>query len=147
MARRIGRKASGSSRACVDSPLVLKARKVMPHAFVLEAIAELEPRTRSMFGCIAVYVREKIVLILRDRQEHRADNGIWLATAEEHHDSLRGEFPNMRSLELFGKETTAWQVLPVDAPDFEEAALRACELVLRRDPRIGKVPKAKRHRK
>ena len=35
---------------------------------------------------------------------------------------------------------TGWQVLPTDAEDFEEAALRACELVLARDPRIGKVP-------
>jgi hypothetical protein len=31
-------------------------------------------------------------------------------------------------------------VLPTDADDFEEAALRACELVLAEDPRIGKVP-------
>jgi hypothetical protein len=31
-------------------------------------------------------------------------------------------------------------VLPTDADDFEEAALRACELVLAGDPRIGKVP-------
>ena len=44
----------------------------------------------------------------------------------------------MRSIRLFGKEMTGWQVLPADAQDFEEAALRACELVLGRDPRIGK---------
>jgi hypothetical protein len=30
----------------------------------------------------------------------------------------------------------------VDAPDFEEAALRAFELIVARDPRIGKVPKS-----
>jgi hypothetical protein len=34
-------------------------------------------------------------------------------------------------------------LLPVDAPDFEEAALRACELIVARDPRIGKVPKSR----
>jgi hypothetical protein len=33
--------------------------------------------------------------------------------------------------------------LPVDAPDFESAALRACELVLVGDPRIGKIPGAR----
>jgi hypothetical protein len=38
---------------------------------------------------------------------------------------------------------THWQVLPADAPDFEEAALRACELVVARDTRIGKVPKSR----
>jgi hypothetical protein len=39
---------------------------------------------------------------------------------------------------------TGWQVLPADAEDFEQAALHACELVLAGDPRIGKVPGARR---
>jgi hypothetical protein len=72
---------------------------------------------------------------------------VWLATTAEHHRSLSREFPNMRSIQVFGKDVTNWQVLPVDAPDFEEAALRACELVVARDPRIGKVPNKRRARK
>jgi hypothetical protein len=99
-----------------------------------------------MFGCIAVYVEEKIVLILRERQGSPADNGVWLATTEAHHESLRREFPHMRSIEVFGKGLTGWQVLPSDAPDFEESALRACELIAARDPRIGKVPKPRKSR-
>jgi hypothetical protein len=122
----------------------VKQRKSGPHEFVLAAIAALSPRTRSMFGCLAVYVEEKIVLILRDKHPETADNGVWLATTEVHHESLRREFPNMRSIQVFGKKVTGWQVLPADAPDFEEAALRACELVAAGDPRIGKVPKARR---
>ncbi|MGA9502806.1 MAG: hypothetical protein WBV31_00120, partial [Terriglobales bacterium] len=59
------------------------------------------------------------------------------------HESLRREFPNMRSIEVLGRDVTGWQVLPADAPDFEESALRACELVLARDARIGKVPGAR----
>src|SRR5215831_19440790 len=116
--------------------------KRIPHEFVLEALTGLSPRTNPMFGCLAVYVGEKIVLILRDR--NTADDGVWLATTPEHHESLRREFPNMRSIQVFGKDVTGWQVLPVDAPDFEEAALRACELILARDPRIGKVPRKRR---
>ena len=50
----------------------------------------------------------------------------------------------MRSIQVFGKKVTGWQVLPADAKDFEEAALRACELVLAGDTRIGKVPGARR---
>jgi hypothetical protein len=50
----------------------------------------------------------------------------------------------MRSIQIFGKEVTGWQVLPADAADFEKAALRACELIAARDPRIGKVPGARR---
>ena len=122
------------------APFAIKQRKAIPHEFVLDAIAPLSPETRSMFGCLAVYVQDKIVLILRDKRDGTADNGVWLATTEEHHQSLRREFPNMRSIQVFGKKVTAWQVLPANANDFEEAALHACELVLAGDPRIGKVP-------
>jgi len=129
----------------LDDPLfTVKQRKAVPHEFVLEAIAALSPQTRPMFGCLAVYVEDKIVLILRDKRDKTADNGVWLATTEEHHESLRREFPNMRSIQILGKKVTGWQVLPIDAPDFEEAALRACELVVARDPRIGKVPSTRR---
>jgi len=120
-----------------------KPRKAVPHEFVLDELAALSPRTRSMFGCLAVYVGEKIVLILRGKSGKGADDGVWLATTKEHHESLRREFPHMRSIQALGSEVTGWQVLPVDAPDFEEAALRACELILARDVRIGKVPARK----
>ena len=100
-----------------------------------------------MFGCTAIYVADKIVLILRDKPNQTADNGVWLATTVEHHESLRRDFPNMRSIAVLGSKVTGWQVLPVDAPDFEEAALRVCELVLAGDPRIGKIPGERRNRK
>jgi len=132
----------------LDGPhFAVKQRKAIPHAFVLEAIAALSPRTHPMFGCLAVYVEDKIVLILRDKRDKTGDNGVWLATTEEHHESLRREFPNMRSIGVLGKKVTGWQVLPADAPDFEEASLRACELVAAGDPRIGKVPGSRRRSK
>lgn len=94
-----------------------------------------------MFGCLAVYIKDKIVFALRDKQDSSEDNGVWLATTEEHHDTLRREFPSMRSIRVLGKDVTGWQVLPADASDFETSVLRACELVIAHDPRIGKVPK------
>jgi hypothetical protein len=112
---------------------------------VLDAVAAANPTTRPMFGCLAVYVGAKIVMVLRDKPGG-ADNGVWLATTKEHHESLRREFPHLRSIGVLGKDVTGWQVLPADAPDFEEAALRACELILAGDPRIGKVPQRKRTR-
>lgn len=126
------------------APYQIKVRKAVPHAFVLEALTPVSPVTRPMFGCVAVYVGEKIVLILRNKRDKTEDNGIWLATSEEHHQSLCHEFPNMRSIKVLKKKVTGWQVLPADAPDFEDAALRACELILVRDPRIGKVPRPRR---
>ena len=131
------------SPEALNEILVSKQRKPIPHAFVLDAISALSPYTRPMFGCLAIYLKDKIVLILRDKPTNIADNGVWLATTQEHHQGLRREFPNMRSIQLLGKPVTGWQVLPVDAPDFESAALRACELVLAGDPRIGKIPGAR----
>lgn len=128
----------------LKDPLGIKPRKAIPHEFVLDALAKLTPRTNPMFGCLAVYIKEKIVLILRDKPASPVDNGVWLATTEEHHDSLRRDFPNMRSIKLLGKKIIGWQVLPVDAPDFEEASRLACELILAGDPRIGKVPGERR---
>ena len=121
-----------------------KRRKSPPHEFVLDALAPMAPTTRAMFGCLAIYIEEKIVMILRDRSDWPEDNGVWLATTAEHHASLLREFPRMRSIRLLGYETTHWQVLPADAPEFEHMALRACELIHARDPRIGKIPKSRR---
>ena len=137
-----GFKRSGKNTQSQDMALrfSVKKRKTVPHEFVLEALAEAEPRTNPMFGCLAVYVGEKIVLILRDRPKYPKDNGVWIATVQQHHESLRAEFPNMRSVGVLGKKVTGWQVLGADTPDFEEAALRACELVVKGDARIGKIP-------
>jgi hypothetical protein len=127
-------------------PKVSVKTRSVPHEFVLDALFPLSPTTRLMFGCLAVYIGARIVLILRDKPGDTADNGVWLATTQDHHESLRVDFPHMRSVQVLGKAVTGWQVLPADTPDFEEAALRACELIAERDPRIGKVPKSRRKR-
>jgi len=137
----MGRKA-GARRDELD--FAVTRRKAVPFAFVLDALGSLAPRTRPMFGCLAVYVGSRIVLILRDKPGQDADNGVWLATTREHHESLRREFPGMRSIGSLGEGVTGWQVLPADAADFEEAALHACDLVLAGDRRIGKLPGARR---
>lgn len=120
-------------------------RKSVPYEFVLDAISELSPETRPMFGCLAIYVGDKIIGVLRDRDNSSVeDNGMWLATTKEHHKSLQADFPNMRSIRVLGQGVTGWQILPADAPDFEAAAMRACEFIVAGDPRIGKVPASRR---
>jgi hypothetical protein len=126
-----------------DAILAARPAKSVPHEFVLAELESLSPMTRPMFGCLAVYVGDKIVLILRDKAKSPGDNGIWLATTKEHHASLRREFPRMRSICILGKEPTQWQVLAAEDPDFETAALRACKLILAGDYRIGKVPQGR----
>ncbi len=130
-----------------DEAIVAARReKAIPYGFVLDELASLSPLTRPMFGCLAVYVEDRILLILREKRDSPADNGIWLATTAEHHESLRHEFPRMRSIRLFGKEPTQWQLLAADDPDLEAAAMKACKLILARDSRIGKVPKSRSSR-
>lgn len=129
-----------------EAAFQVKKRKRPPFEFVLDALLPVSPWTRPMFGCLAVYVEEKIVLLLRDRADWPSDNGVWIATSADHHESLRRELPPMRTIRLFGIKQTHWQVLPSDAPDFEESALRACELICFCDPRIGRVPKSRRTR-
>jgi len=126
------------------APFAVK-RKLVPHEFVLVALAPLSPETKRVFSCLGIYVKDKIVFALRDKRDGTADDyGVWLATTVDHHKSLQRDFPNMRSIRVLGKEVTGWQLLPADAPDFEEAAMRACEFVVAGDPRIGKVPASRR---
>ena len=122
-----------------------KSRRI-PFDFILDELTDLDPTTRPMFGCVGVYVDEKIVLILRERDSSPDVNGVWLATSAEHHASLKREFPHMRSISVLGDGVTGWQMLSVDANDFEESVLRACELIRMGDPRLGKVPAAKKKR-
>lgn len=119
------------------------AKKKPPFAFVLDELSAASPSTRPMFGCIAVYVEDKIVMVLRDRPTSPADNGVWIATTREHHASLKRDFPNMRSLTLFGSSgtgVTGWQILAADNEDFEESVMLACERIVAGDVRIGKIP-------
>jgi len=133
-----------SSLRIADGPFGVR-RKPVPHEFALEALAAANPETRPMFGCLAVYVNDKIVCVLRDKRNATADDdGMWLATTVEHHATLQREFPNMRSIRVLGKKVTGWQVLPASASDFEESALRACELIVAGDPRIGRIPASRR---
>lgn len=117
--------------------------KIIPFEFVLDYLAPANPSTRPMFGCQAIYIGNKIVMALRDKKESTSDNGIWLATTPEHHESLRKDFPSLRSIKIFGTGESSWQVLPKKANDFEESAIRVCGLILKNDPRIGKIPKPK----
>jgi hypothetical protein len=64
---------------------------------------------------------------------------VWLATTEQQHEGLHREFPNMPSIHLPGKAVTCWQVTPAGEGISRRRALRACDLVLAVDPRIGKV--------
>jgi hypothetical protein len=123
-----------------------KGKSAIPFAFVLENLSRLDFTVKAFFGCHSIYVGDKIVLTLRNKKEHPRDNGIWIATSVEHHTSLQKGFPSMRPIGVFGNAGN-WQILPMDADDFEESVNKVCELVLKNDPRIGRIPAKKKPKK
>jgi hypothetical protein len=114
--------------------------------FVLELLHPKKLVARKMFGCTALYSGEKILVIFRLKKDHVDDNGVWIATLPEHHESLAKDFPAMRSIRIFGKGPTTWQNLPMEARDFESSVEKLCEMIKKNDPRIGKVPAKKKKR-
>jgi hypothetical protein len=123
----------------------MKKSVEIPFDFILDQLFTLEPRVRPMFGCQAVYVGEKIMLILRNKPGvHEEDNGVWISTRAEHHEGLKKLFPSMRSIQVLGNGATNWQIIPVEADDFEESATKVCDLILKGDSRIGNIPKPKK---
>jgi hypothetical protein len=120
--------------------------KQIPFDFVLAELERLNPVVRPMFGCYAVYIDVKIMAMLRNRADHAEDNGVWIATTEEHHEGLKKLLPSMRPIKLLGK-VSKWQNLPADSDDFEENVMKACQLILKRDARIGAIPKPRSAKK
>jgi hypothetical protein len=121
----------------------IKTGSHIPFEFVLDHLAPLEVTVKPMFGLYAIYVHEKIMLVLRDRKDHADTNGVWVATNSEYHKSLKTELPSLRSFSIYAKaiKETEWQLLPVDSDDFEACVIKVCELIKRGDPRIGRMPK------
>ncbi|HUS01982.1 MAG TPA: hypothetical protein VMY77_09660 [Chitinophagaceae bacterium] len=119
------------------------SRKNIPFEFVFDYLMPLEVTVKPMFGLWALYVNEKIILVLRERKDHPDTNGVWVATNEEHHKSLKNDLPSLRSFSIYSKaiNETEWQMLPLDGNDFEASVRKACELIKRGDPRIGRIPK------
>jgi hypothetical protein len=102
-----------------------------------------------MFSGFAVYVGDKIVLMLRDSAKHPEDNGVWLVFSENANladPGIRRDFPSLRLIGLLGGKITPWRLIPADRPTFESEALHACELLLRHDLRFGRVPQSRQTR-
>lgn len=124
-----------------------KSTRALPQAFVLESLESLDPRTRPMFGCLSVYVDERIVFILREKGGGDPDDGVWVGYEPQHEAAVREAFPRLEPIEVFDGRVSGWLKLSAKSPEFEEDVLAACKLVRARDPRIGKVPNAKKPRR
>ena len=117
--------------------------KRIPFSFVLDELASIRPTIKRMFGFTYVYLGEKLLLSLRQSKKQTGSNGIWLYTTAEHLESLGKEFPQMSKRYLWRSGNNAWVILAVRLEGFEEYAFKACELILRGDPRIGRLTRSR----
>ena len=128
-------------------PRPARPKQKPPHPFVLDALMPLNPEVRRMFSGFAVYLGDHLVFMLLDSPKSPRDNGVWLVLSEgtdPKDKKLRREFPSLRSIELLGGQIGHWLVIPSDSKSFETEALHACDLLLRHDPRIGRIPKSRK---
>ena len=121
-------------------------KKKVPFAFALEELDALSPAIKPMFGGYIVYIGEKMTLFLYDREKLPGFKGVSLATTPEHYRSLAQEFSSTRDAEHQKIGKHPWLHIPAEAADFEEQVLKACELIMNGDPRIGREPEPKKVR-
>lgn len=121
----------------------MKVTQKIAFDFVIEQLYSRHPQVKPMFGAHGLYVDNKIICILRDKESYPNDNGIWIASPSENHESLKRLIPVLRKIEMFGQNASDWMLIPADDDDFETYANTFCGLVLQGDLRIGKFSKAK----
>ena len=114
--------------------------------FLLDLLIGLDYKIKPMFGCHAIYKEEKILMILRSKADHKESNGVWIATEFQHHESLIKIFPCLIDVNILSPQgnKTAWQMIPSNTENFEECVVLLCQMILKGDKRIGKIPKRKR---
>jgi hypothetical protein len=117
-------------------------KKNIPFEFVFDHLFPLDVTVKNMFGLFAIYISEKIVLILRQRNDHPGTNGVWVATNQAHHESLKNDIPSLRSIGHLSNrlKETEWQLIPVGAEGFEYSVIKVCELIKHGDLRVGRMP-------
>lgn len=121
-----------------------RTEKPIPHAFVLDELASQNARTNPMFGCLAVYVGERIVFMLRDKGASDTDNGVWISFEAEKREAVQERFPRAEQIDVFSGRVSGWLKFAAKSRDFEDDVMEACALVRANDPLLGKVPNGKR---
>jgi hypothetical protein len=113
-----------------------------PLQWLLEPL-EAEPSfvQKHMFGCQAVYMFGKLVLVLAADEEPW--NGVLVCTSREFHSALIGEYPGLQSHPVLGK----WLYLSQAHDNFEEIAQELVQQIVKQDPRIGVEPGAGRRKR
>ncbi|HEV2479202.1 MAG TPA: hypothetical protein VGS79_06050 [Puia sp.] len=121
----------------------MKSDPEIPFDFILDYLVRIETTIKPFFGMFSIYAGQKLLLILRDRKNEPELNGIWVPTSKEGLESLQAGLPALRQIYGIGKakNDAVWLLLPDTAADFERTAITICDLLVHRDPRIGRLSK------
>lgn len=112
------------------------------HEWAIEDLRDLESFfQKPMFGCEAVYLHGRMMLVLADRKPPW--RGVLFPTSREHHAAICADFPALAPHPVLGK----WLYLPERHDDFEDIVREAVDCMIDNDPRFGVEPGAPRKRK
>ena len=108
---------------------------------------------KPMFGCMAAYVRSRMVMVLAEDpgdRKYRGKtypydiwNGVMLPTEKDYHASLIKEFGALIPHPVLGK----WLYLPAADENFETLVRDLADQIAQGDPRFGIEPQIKPIRK
>jgi hypothetical protein len=122
-----------------------RIRKQHPLLWVVESLTE-EPSylEKPMFGCLAIYLHGRLILVLASGEEPW--DGLLIPTEHQFHDAILKEFRDVVQHSVLKK----WLYLPEATEDFETVASDIVEAVRMNDLRFGVEPQeriSKRKRK
>ena len=117
--------------------------KKYQHEWILDAFAE-HPSffTKSMFGGLAVYVFERLMLLLVEptKSGRWKWHGVSICTDREQHAAIRAEFPALMPHGVLQK----WLYIASTHEDFESTMEAVAKRIASNDSRFGIVPKVRK---
>ncbi len=118
-----------------------KRKPKNPLLWVVEPVME-EPSyiDRAWFGCRAIYLHGRLMLVLCSGEEPW--NGILIATEKEFHKDIRKEFQQAVQHPVLKK----WLYLPENSEDFETVVMDIVEAIRMNDQRFGVEPKERKRK-
>lgn len=96
---------------------------------------------KRMFGCLAIYLNGRMVLLMSEGEEPW--NGLLIPTDHQFHDSILKEFKDVVQHSVLKK----WLYLPEDTEDFETTASDIVHAIELNDPRFGVEPRERKPKK
>jgi hypothetical protein len=112
-----------------------RIKKQHPFLWVIEPLME-EPSylEKPMFGCLAIYLHGRLMLVLASGEE--SWDGLLIPTEHQFHDAIQKEFSDVVQHSVLKK----WLYLSEATEDFETVASDIVEAVRMNDQRFGVEP-------